>query len=360
MKTVYALLSVLIFVISCSGQNIVSGTKDSHGTIWFTVSDRAVFRYDAGRKDSLGTGKTFTNFTKENFKSNLKITSFLYEDKSGHLWFNTNKGLHYYDGQKFTTFQLPLPPESLAGPDKYSTLSRIPVQVWKMSQDKNENFWFLTNDHGVYQYHTKQKDSLGYEKSFSNFLLEETPNCILETKKGDIYIGSWEGGGVYRYEALPGVQPTFKSFGGFNDGMIACLTEDKTGNIWVGTRNRSVDRYDAWRNDSVGPGKTVVNFSKQDGLTDNCIYCVYEDSKGNIWLGADAMNHVKRGDAFCYDGKSFTNITANVGLTNVDGFVYNVKSIVEDNAGNIWIGSTNGLLLCYDGKKVIDFSEKLK
>ena len=103
----------------------------------------------------------------------------------------------------------------------------------------------------------------------------------------------------------------------------------------------------------------AMNFSEKEGLTKNGVFCILEDSKGNVWLGSSAAQKIKRGDAFCYDGKSFTNITAKAGLTMVEGFVYEVRSIVEDKVGNIWLGSRDGLLLCYDGKKFINFSEEM-
>ena len=129
--------------------------------------------------------------------------------------------------------------------------------------------------------------------------------------------------------------------------MIMCMFEDKTGNIWVGTRNATVDRYD---------GKSVTNFSEKDGFTKKGIFCMLEDSKGNLWLGSNVGVGTERGDAFCYDGKSLTNITAKAKMTMTEGFVYEVRSIVEDKIGNIWIGSREGLLLCYDGKKFTNFS----
>lgn len=336
-------------MFSSGAQNRVSGLKDKNENLWFTVEGRGVYRYD---------GKYFINFTKENYGSNINISSCIYEDKAGNLWFNTTKGLCYYDGKKFTDFKIPMPAEGIINPEKYLILYRSPIKVWKMLQDKKNNFWFLTADHGVYRYNANLQDSVANEKSlaagqigFTSFLLDEAPNCILETKKGDIYIGSWSQGGVYRYEGT-----SFTKLPGFSDTMIACMLEDKTGNIWVGTRNFGVDLYDPLSTLKAGR-VSVTNFSTKDGLTDNCIYCLLEDSKGNIWLGSDAGQKFTRGDAFYYNGKSFTNITAKLGLALVDGFVYAVNSIIEDNAGNIWIGSKNGLLLCYDGKKFIDFSE---
>ncbi|MES2513945.1 MAG: two-component regulator propeller domain-containing protein [Bacteroidota bacterium] len=336
------ILALLLFIISCKGQNIVSGLKDRNGNLWFTVSERGVYRYD---------GRSFVNFTKQNYKTNIYLSACLYEDKTGNLWFSTSTGLCFYDGNEFKTFQLPLPPSSILGADQHSILARIAIRTSVILQDKNGMFWFLTADHGAYRYNGSLNDSILQEKNFSHFLLNDAPNCILETKKGELFIGSWNGHGVFRYhEKTLGIEETFKGVNNFNDGMIAYMMEDKSGNIWVGTRNKSVDRYD---------GKIVTNFSAKDGFTNNSICCILEDSKGNVWLGADIWQDVKRGDAFCYNGNSFSNITIKAGITQVEGFVYGVKNMVEDNAGNIWIGSKGGILLRYDGRKFIDFSESV-
>ena len=214
--------------------------------------------------------------------------------------------------------------------------------VENILQDKTGNFWFVTESYGVYRYDGK---------SFKVFLSNETLRCISEDKTGNILVGSWQGGGVYRYDGK-----AFVHFNGFHDGMIFCMLKDKVGNTWVGTRNSGVDRYDGiiLSNGSAN----VTNFPVKDSLSGgSSIECIFEDTKENIWFGHGGK--YKRGDAFCYDGKSFINITAKANLSVSDGFLYGVRTIIEDNAGNIWMGSRDGVLLCYDGNKFIDFSGKV-
>src|SRR5258708_234176 len=120
MKKIYSLLSILIFVLSCKAQNTVSSLKDKSGNLWFTISDTGVYRYD---------GKSFVNFTKENYRLNINISSCIYEDKTGNLWFNTNKGLCYYDGKKFTEFKIPLPQVPLLVPRNIRSYYEIPFRL---------------------------------------------------------------------------------------------------------------------------------------------------------------------------------------------------------------------------------------
>jgi len=301
---------------------IMSGLKDKNGNLWFATTNRGLYRYD---------GKSFVHFTEKDGLSNNEV-SCIYEDKSGILWFGTGEGVCYYDGKSFKSF--PLSGIDSSNLEKYKYLNRLGKKyVTSILQDKTGNFWFVTESYGVYLYDGK---------SFTVFLSNETLQCISEDKTGNILVGSWQGGGVYRYDGK-----TFVKFNGFSDGMIFCMFRDKADNVWVGTRNSGIDRYD---------GTCITNFSEKDGFIGDG-YCIFEDSKGNMWFGSDGK--FKRGDAFCYDGKSFTNITAKVYLPLADGFLYGVKTIIEDNAGNIWIGSRDGILLCYDGKKFINFSEKV-
>ena len=100
-------------------------------------------------------------------------------------------------------------------------------------------------------------------------------------------------------------------------------------------------------------------FDNLEGFREKDIFTLCADKKGNMWFGSDVRSGTERGDAFCYDGKSFTNITAKENLTIKEDQAYNVRTIVEDNNGNIWIGSRAGLLIRYDGKSFVDFSEKV-
>jgi ligand-binding sensor domain-containing protein len=76
-----------------------------------------------------------------------------------------------------------------------------------------------------------------------------------------------------------------------------------------------------------------------------------------MWFGTNWNNLGERGDAFMYDGKTFTNITGNESILKFTDFC--PRSIIEDNNGNIWIGSRKGVLLRYDGKIITNFSREI-
>ena len=70
----------------------------------------------------------------------------------------------------------------------------------------------------------------------------------------------------------------------------------------------------------------------------------------DLWFGGDAGAGLSR-----YDGKSFTRFKTKDGLINND-----VWSILEDRAGNIWVGTRNTSLFRYDGKTFTSYTDQDK
>jgi ligand-binding sensor domain-containing protein len=64
-----------------------------------------------------------------------------------------------------------------------------------------------------------------------------------------------------------------------------------------------------------------------------------------LWFGG-------KGGICRYDGTNFTCFSTKDGLIDND-----VWSMLEDSTGNLWIGTRNTSLYRYDGKSFISFSE---
>jgi ligand-binding sensor domain-containing protein len=87
-----------------------------------------------------------------------------------------------------------------------------------------------------------------------------------------------------------------------------------------------------------------VNVTTVDGLVDNVVVSMMEDSDNNIWFGSNGATK--------YDGAAFTSFTKEDGFTNSD-----VNSISQASDGRIWFG-TRGALFHYDGETFVDFTKK--
>jgi ligand-binding sensor domain-containing protein len=82
---------------------------------------------------------------------------------------------------------------------------------------------------------------------------------------------------------------------------------------------------------------------------------MYEDKKGNLWFGSDAKWNTGGGGVCRYDGKFFIRFSTKDGLSNSD-----VWTIVEDDDGNIWVGTRGGLFRYHSPSgKFIDYTHKV-
>ncbi|NTW24270.1 MAG: response regulator, partial [Lentimicrobium sp.] len=103
-------------------------------------------------------------------------------------------------------------------------------------------------------------------------------------------------------------------------GVIS-LKEDSRGNIWTGTYEGGLSKFD---------GKSFTNYTTTQGLVNNTVWSTHEDKTGAIWFAT-------RGGLSRFDGKNFINFTKEQGLPD------NKLSIVtEDKSGNLLIGSWGG------------------
>jgi ligand-binding sensor domain-containing protein len=144
---------------------------------------------------------------------------------------------------------------------------------------------------------------------------------------------------------------------------LLAITQDGKGFLWTGGAF-GFNRFD---------GFVFENFNEANGLANNTVYGINEDSKGKIWVST--TNGIS-----CFNGKNFKNYlqsstnpqiffntieTSKHGLiaygvggiykfTN-DSFIRilpelnNVRAIVTNKKGDLFIGTKSGLYL-YDGK----------
>lgn len=79
-------------------------------------------------------------------------------------------------------------------------------------------------------------------------------------------------------------------------------------------------------------------FNQDNGIVDNYIECMYEDSRGFIWIGT-------RGGLNRFDGHSFTRI--NLPRMNSNSSLevgqHYINALIEDSLRNLWIGTLAGV-----------------
>ncbi|HAK76880.1 MAG TPA: histidine kinase, partial [Runella sp.] len=103
---------------------------------------------------------------------------------------------------------------------------------------------------------------------------------------------------------------------------VRIIKQDRNGNIWLAS-NEGIIRYD---------GKSFTNITGEVGS--NRFFSVLEDSKGNFWFGNNGTG------AYYYDSvkKSLQHFTTE------DGLISNqVMCMYEDRIGTVWFGTRGGV-----------------
>ena len=144
---------------------------------------------------------------------------------------------------------------------------------------------------------------------------------MAEDLYGNIWIGTQQNY-LYRYDFKQFTQ--YDTANGLADTNIYSLCADSKGNLWVGTFSQGLFK---------GYNGTFVEYDLE-GATDRypfTIYAIYEDPKGSIWVGTNE-------GLFRVKNETVQHYTPEQGLSSPF-----ILDILEDNDGNIWVGTRSGI-----------------
>lgn len=321
---------------------------------------------------------------------NAVFTTFC--DSRGIIWLGTNRGLYFYDG--ISTHQIDA--EKLAGVQIYSIVeyngqlyigSNNGLMIYDYRQGrivkmiknspKEIRALMVQGDHlwigglnGIFYYdithqrllnyssglphrsvYSMLRDSRGvlyvgtysgmarWDQRHSRFVRIANPgggalfvNCMLESPdKHGIYVGSE--GALYRY--IPGSE-SWERVGLEESCNVKSLAPGEAGHVWVGTDNGAFDLS--------SDGLKHYRHDSRDELSiaDNEIWCVYADSKHNIWAGHER-------------GVSIASITTRISSIRLNRLTHSgegneIHSILRDRKQNLWLGGTNGVIRIAEGE----------
>lgn len=118
--------------------------------------------------------------------------------------------------------------------------------------------------------------------------------------------------------------------------VVRCVFQDSRGYLWLGTE-KGLCQFD---------GKEFRAVRKGDSSSENGVNVIWEDRRGNIWTGMD-KGVMSYSSAPGFQDNPLLNRLA----------PYSVYSIQEDARGQLWFGASNGLH-CFDGEKIRHFSTR--
>lgn len=136
-----------------------------------------------------------------------------------------------------------------------------------------------------------------------------------------------------------------KTIGSPRYGNVQCSLQDKAGNLWFGTTENGLYKYD---------GKSFSQFLVTDGLYCNSVYTLLEDKDGKIWIGTqeglclhDPSVSIRPGDKTIIKIK--IPLPPNPAPNKEDPYYSSswVYSIMQASSGKLWIVTRGGVYI-YD------------
>jgi ligand-binding sensor domain-containing protein len=192
----------------------------------------------------------------------------------------------------------------------FSTSTGLPGnQIRGIKGDSKGNMWFAVSSKGVAKY---SDDNWAFYNTSNSGIISNGITCIEEDLSGNIYFGTVNG-----YSVLSAAN-TWSSFRPSFTLSINAIKATRNNGVWIGTQNQGF---------LIVKGTQITQYN--NSLFAN-VYDIEEDSKGNIFLATD--NGVIK-----WDGNNYTLITTSNGLPDNE-----VTALFNDSKGRLWIGTYYG------------------
>jgi len=317
---------------SLASNHVTAIAEDAHQQLWVGTagSGLSVFSPES---------ETFRTVNTDHSKSTLadNFINALYLDSDKVLWIASGSsrlvpserpgGINYVKPDSEQIHQLPLPDEALASEENPG--------VTALYVDSKKNLWIGTKTQGVFLKASGESTvrQVLYQSTDKHQLSLEVSGFV-EDRAGEIWIGTLNDG-LYRYDfarrAFVHISSERRDSSNLNDNEIVSLLTDSSGVLWVGTWTGGLNKLDFGANQfkKYLQQETDVHGAKQP------VRMVARDSQGGYWLAA-WTNGVLRFDL--NNGRAYREPKLPFSLTG------NVREVHVDGQNVLWVGTdTNGL-----------------
>lgn len=207
--------------------------------------------------------------------------------------------------------------------------------VHSIIQDRKGFIWFATED-GLNRYDGYNFKIFRNTRTDSTSLSDNFIWTIFEDSDENIWVGT-NNGGLNKYnsdtESFTRYTVDENAGGGLSNNSIRSIYEDKTGKLWIGTGGGGLNLLD----------KTSEKFSVfLPQLTDN-ILDIDEDNDGNLIIATDGSGLIK----LMKENEKYNSVKIN----DTD-LIKSIWSLAFDNNNTIWIGTNGNGLFRYNGGKL--------
>ena len=321
--------------ISIPSNNVRDIISDSEGKLWI-ATDKGLCTFDYEREE-------FITYNKKSYQSNSLIDDEIFcllKDSSGLIWIGTYSGISRFNpNSNFTHFKL----------DPYEDNSISGNVIHGIYEDDDKTLWIGTNESGVNIINGESIKHLNKENSnIVSDLIEDITGF-----KNYIFIGTNEGLSVLVKNDKTAKNYTITNYttkDGLPSNKIRSLFIDSKGYLWIGT-NKGLAILDTNNNKIID----ITYILDEMGVSDKFIRAVYEDSKGNYYIGCFLEGGLIKINPNTKEYKIYKNIE------NDDSSISNnsIRYINEDLYGNILVGTSHGInILNLSTDKFNHYTEK--
>ncbi|WP_460948004.1 two-component regulator propeller domain-containing protein [Spirosoma daeguense] len=328
--------------------------QDRSGFVWVATED-GLNRFD-------GNKFTVYRHDKKNDTGILNnLLQTLFEDRAGRMYVGSIDGLQYYNPASDSFHNIPL---KLDNGDVISTrivsmcqrkngdilvgtsgwgifkLTRNREQLWaqkiilnipseliiKIFEDINQNLWVSTEDKGLYRINgSTVKAFFGYKKVQNNVI-----KSICQDRYGRLFVGNMSSG-LYQY--APASQSfTAILYNGGTDLPIEELLVNRNNQIVIATSGKGLKYFDPATSKilDLNTNVTTFDFSKSK------LHSILEDKAGNLWIGIfqkGLLLLAGNPNRFSYIGYKSVNRNS-IGSSTV-------MSLFQNTEKAIWVGTDN-------------------
>ena len=290
--------------------------------------------------------ETFVNFSRNSSHNSqfpdVEILS-LFIDRSGILWVGSHLG------EGVTKVQKNISNFEIINSQSTGKLKLNDNVVWSLMKDREDNFWVGTYRGGINILNFKSKQTKILKNlPQTNSISDNHIRSLAEDKFGNIWIGTYSGG-LNRISHSSQIIDVFKNetanINSLSANQVLDIFVESENVIWVATFGGGLNKLSFSKNSSGKPDFKVFKNIPSDPLSisDNRVYSILKDSKGNFWIGTygGGLNKLNEKsfefESYLHNPEDLKSISSN-----------KVLCIIESSKKELWLGTSGGGLNKFD------------
>jgi len=311
---------ITTFSPALAGSSITNLLRDKQGVLWVSTDGNGVAILSKGANPQ----KDIQFIREGHEKNQLKSAAVygVYEDSKGRKWIATLRGGVSLLQTGSATFKT-------VSKDDFNPASLVSNFILSFCEDKSHHIWIGTDGGGISYWNplTNQFTNYVHRQNDPGSISGNYIVSILKDHQDNIWIASFNGGldrlspGSRQFTHYPCYNPYKNSYA----RNFWKLFEDSKHRIWLGsTLGDVLFKFNPEKNAFEVYDTTLIN-----------IHTIYEDAKGDIWMGnydqLIKLDTLHKNHEYIHVG-------------------YPVRSIIEDDQRRLWVGTEGGGLMLYDAQ----------